>query len=271
VVASYQKDQALHARDRPFSRTSYRPDEGINDLQPETFPASILRIPNTNTFVNPAFDAGCLPPSAIPNPQTKSCGHDSNSFQNLLQSVERTNVLGGATFQVAPDAQAYVQYLFAENTYNITRNTARVSEQFTNDGKPLLYPAGGPFYPVEFAVAHNISGDLNLYYRPAPLGPITDNLTARAQHLVIGVQGVASDWDYDAFWIHSQNTQRYFGVSGYVSQKALFDAFASGLVNPFGPSGPEGDALLKSAERSGEGFHDRAVANSIEVKASKPV
>jgi iron complex outermembrane receptor protein len=271
VVASYQKDQALHARDRPFSRTTYRPDEGIiNDLQPETFPANI-RIPGTKTFANPAFDAGCLPPSAIPNPQTKSCGFDPNSLQNLLQSVERTNVLGGATFQIAPDAQAYVQYLFAENTYEITRNTARVSELFTSDKLPLKYPAGGPFYPVEFAAAHNISGDLNLYYRPAPLGPLTDNVRTKAQHLVAGVQGVASDWDYDATWIYSENTQRYFSVSGYVSESALFDAFATGLVNPFGPSGPEGDALLRSAERSGEAFHDRAVANSIEVKASKPV
>jgi iron complex outermembrane receptor protein len=47
----------------------------------------------------------------------------------------------------------------------------------------------------------------------------------------------------------------------------LIDAMATGHVNPFGPSGPEGDALLAGTSVSGEAFHNKATTSSLEVKA----
>ena len=267
VVANYQKDDVVHARDRPFSRTGYRPDEGVANVNNETFPANI----RTGTLVNPAFATGCMPPVTIPIPGTRGCGHDTLAVVNIIPPVERTSVLGVATWQLYADHQIFAQYLYSYSHYVLIRNTAPSSEVVNPDRRPILYPAGGPFYPTEFAAANGISGDLNLYYRTAPLGPITDELQADAQHLVVGGQGMVASWNYDAAWIYSENTQRYFGVSGRVSERRLLAAMATGLINPFGPSGPEGDALLASTEAPGEVFHDKATTNSFEVKASREI
>src|SRR5207248_1617317 len=146
---------------------------------------------------------------------------------------------------------------------------APTSQDATPGRRATLYPAGGPFYPTEFAAAHGITGDLSLYYRTAPLGRITDKLQTDAHHVVLGAQGVVAGWNYDAAWIYSENTEDYFGVSGRVSERRLLAAMASGLINPFGPSGPEGDGLLASTEAPGQVFHDKAITDSIEIKASR--
>ncbi len=47
-------------------------------------------------------------------------------------------------------------------------------------------------------------------------------------------------------------------MRGYVSRELLTAALASGLVNPFGPSGPAGDRLLQDAQITGDLHHARA-------------
>jgi iron complex outermembrane receptor protein len=267
VVANYQKDDVLHARDRPFSRTGYRPEEGADNTNLETFPANI----RGSMLLNPAFATGCMPPVSIPIPGTQRCGHDTLAVINIVPPVERTNVFGATTWQLDVDNQLFAQYLYSYNRYVLIRNQAPSSEQFNPDRRPIVYPAAGPFYPTEFAAANGISGNLTLLYRTLPLGPITDKLQTDAQRLVAGAQGSVASWDYDAAWIYSENTQEYFGVSGRVSARRLIAAMASGLINPFGPSGPEGDALLASTEAPGEVFHNKGTTNSFEIKASREI
>jgi iron complex outermembrane receptor protein len=271
VTASYQKNDALHARDRPFSSTAYRPNEFVNGgpNREATFPANIRTGPST--WLNPSFATGCMPPVTIPLPGTQMCGYDQLAVINLLPPVERISALGGATWQVSADHQVFAQYLYSHDRYVLIRNVTPASDAFNPDGRPIVYPAGGPFYPTEFAAGHGISGDLNLYYRTSPLGPITDELQTDAQHLVAGAEGLVAGWDYNAAWIYSENKQKYIGRSGAVSEQRLIDAMATGLVNPFGPSGPQGDALLAGTSVSGEAFHNKAITSSLAAKASKEI
>jgi iron complex outermembrane receptor protein len=214
VTANYQKNDALPARDRPFSRTAYRPDEHING-GPQfqaTFPANIRTGPST--WLNPAFTTGCMPPVTIALPATQMCGYDQLAVINLLPPVERTSVLGGAIWQVNMDHQLFAQYLYSYDRYVLIRNMTPASEASNPDGRRIVYPAGGPFYPTGFAAAHGITGDLNLYYRPFPLGPVTDKLQTHAQHLVAGAEGLVAGWNYNVAWIYSENRQKYFFVSG---------------------------------------------------------
>ena len=46
---------------------------------------------------------------------------------------------------------------------------------------------------------------------------------------------------------------------------------ATGLVNPFGPSGPEGDALLAATQVTGDMHHAKGSTLEVEAKASKAV
>src|SRR5207249_135522 len=112
---------------------------------------------------------------------------------------------------------------------------------------------------------------LDLFYRLQPLGPISDELQTDAQHLVAGAEGLVAGWDYSVAGIYSENRQKYFLVSGVVSEQRLIDAMATGLVNPFGASGPEGDALLASTMVSGAFSHTKATTSSFEAKASKEI
>jgi iron complex outermembrane recepter protein len=271
VTANYQNSDALRARDRSFSSTAYRPDEYING-GPQftaTFPANIRTGPST--WLNPSFASGCMPLVTVPLPGTQMCGYDQLAVVNLLPSFERTSVLGGATLQVNADHRLFAQYLYSYDHYTLIRNVVPASEAFNPDRQPILYPADGPFFPTEFAAAHGIVGDLNLYYRAVPLGPITDKLQTRTQHLVAGAEGITAGWNYDVAWIYSENRQQSFLVSGALSEQRLIDAMATGLVNPFGPSGPEGDALLARASVSGETFSNKAVTDSFEAKASREI
>ena len=271
LTANYQNNDALLARDRPFSRTAYRPGEHIDNGRERdaTFPANI-RIDET-TFVNPSFAAGCMPPFSVPVPGKQWCGYDHLSFINLLPPVERTNVFAGATWQFAPDHRLFAQYLYSYDRYERVRHVVNASRDVDPQKQPsFFYPVAGPFYPAEFAAAQGISGPLELYYRPFLLGPAEDQVRTDAQHLVAGAEGWVGGWNYNAAFIYSQDTVNNSG-SGNVSARRLIDALATGLVNPFGPSGPEGDALLAGTTWSGEFFHSKAVTSSLELKVSKEI
>jgi len=269
VTANYQKNDALPARDRPFSSTAYRPDEYIDNGRDRdaTFPANI-RI--GNVFVNPSFATGCMPPFSVPVPGKQWCGYDHLSMINLLPPIERTNVFAGATWQFAPNHQLFAQYLYSYDRYERVRHVISTHPAALPPNQRLLYPAGGPFYPAEFAAAQGITGDLEVSYRPLPLGPATDQIRTEAQHLVAGAEGLVGGWNYNAAFIDSQNTVKN-SSSGNVSARRLIDAMWTGLVNPFGPSGPAGEALLAGTAWSGELFHDKAITRSIEAKASKEI
>jgi iron complex outermembrane receptor protein len=237
-----------------------------------TFPANIrIGTPERPVLVNPSFATGCMPPFSVPVPGTKQCGYNHLAVINLLPPVERTNVFAGATWQLSPDHQLFAQYLYSYDRYERLGHVVDASPIANLQSQSIYYPAGGPFYPTDFAAAQGISGPLELYYRPFPLGPQDDQIRNEAQHFVAGAEGLVGGWNYNAAFIYSQSTVKISSSGGYVSFRRLADAMASGLVNPFGPSGPEGEALLAGAAWSGEALHDKAITSSLEVKASKEI
>ena len=198
-------NDALLARDRPFSSTAYRADEYIDNGRDRdiTFPANI-RI--GNAWVNPSFATGCMPPFSVPVPGKPWCGYDHLSFINLLPPVERTNVFAGATWQFAQTTSCLLSTSF--------RTTATNGSGMSSAHTPLPFPPisgsfirpAAPFYPVEFAAAQGITGDLEVFYRPFPAGTGYGSDSAEAQHLVAGVEGLVGGWNYNAAFIYSQNT-----------------------------------------------------------------
>ena len=118
----------------------------------------------------------------------------------------------------------------------------------TTGEQPVFYPAGGPFYPTAFANMNGLSGNLNLEYRTVPLGPRVDRVDTQATRLLVGAEGTATGWDFNTALLYSQTRESDTFVSGWVAQDALLPALATGLINPFGPSGSEGDALLASTQ-----------------------
>ena len=268
ATVDWQKDNALAATARPFSRTAYIPDEGVNRLSLNTFPANLLA---DNTLVNPTRALGCMPPGSIPyGPTSPRCGFDYASIIDILPPVEHLGVFVGGTWQVNADNQLFAQYLYARTSMSLRIAPTPASMQASNFGEPVLYPAGGPYYPTAFAAANGISGDLNLFYRTVLLGPRVDDVVTEAHLLIAGAQGNTHGWDYNLAFIYSRNDASDALASGYVSDSGLRAAMATGLINPFGPSGAEGAALLDGTQVHTQ-RHATGTTSSIEAKMSKDV
>jgi iron complex outermembrane receptor protein len=270
VSLNYQKDEILRAADREFARTGYRPDQGLLISNPQSFPAN-LDVPRQ--ILGPNFASGCAPPSSFPiiADGFQFCAFDPASLADILPPVERTSAFGRATFQLNPDLQLFAEASYTYQQFGLSIQPTPVFRGFSTQGLPALYPAGGPFYPTDFAAANGLSGDLSLRYRTVPLGNRVNDVDTHALRAVVGIDGFFHGWDYNAAILYSRNRQSDNFASGYVSERKLLDALATGLINPFGPSGPEGDALLASTQVYGD-FHSATGSTLlIDAKASRDI
>lgn len=266
ATLNYQKDEGLSAASRDFTRTGYRPDIGLFDYNFFSFPANVVGPEGPQGLVNPLAASGCAPPRSFPTvsgPDTVACGYDPQSLADISPPVERFNALGRATFQVNPDVT-----LFADFAYSRNRIDLRLPPTAT---RFVTYPASGPFYPADFAAANGISGDLDLFFRTESLGNRLDVIDSDAVRAVAGADGVFAGWDYSTAVVFSRNTQADDLARGYVSQQRLQQGLATGLINPFGPSGPEGNALLESSLISGTYRTATGTTWLVDAKASRSV
>jgi iron complex outermembrane recepter protein len=267
---NYQKDQILRAADREFARTGYRPDQGLLIANPASFPANV-DVPGQ--ILGPNFASGCAPPTSFPITREgfQFCAFDPVSLADIIPPVERTSAFGRATFQLRPDVHLFAEASYTHHQFILSIQPSPAFRGFSTQGLPVLYPAGGPFYPTDFAAANGLSGDLSLWYRTVPLGNRLNDVETHALRAVVGVDGFAHGWDYDAAILYSRNRQSDNFASGYVSERKLLDAMATGLINPFGPSGPAGDALLASTQVYGD-FHSATGSTLlIDAKASRDI
>ena len=269
VTVDWQKSDGLAASARPFARTVYLPNDGINKLSSQTFPANFR---SSGVNYNPTRDAGCAPPVSIPlSPTSTRCGFDYLSIIDILPPVERTGVVAGATWQVNAENQVFATYLYGKNDFTLSLAPTPASQNVTFNGDPVIYPAGGPFYPTQFAAANGISGPLNLFYRTVPLGPRVDNVETQAQQVTVGGEGRVAGWNYNVAYIYSNNHETDSFQSGWVSESKFLAAMATGRINPFGPSGPDGDALLASTQVTGPVRSARGTTQAVEARASNEV
>ena len=272
ATLSYQKDDALRSTDRAFSRTGDIPGENVNVLQIPSFPANI-RVGSGAEAANPELASGCAPPASLPAPNPFApgnvCGFDVARFVDLVPTVERTSAFGRATFQATPDHRLFVEANWSNNRFLLRTEPTPASFAQSTERIPLLYPADGPYYPTAFAATHGISGDLNLSWRTLPLGQRIHSVDTTAWRTVLGIDGYAWGWDYSAGVTYSFTGEHEAFDSGDVSQSLLRAAMATGLINPFGPSGPEGQALLLSTQVSGDMHHAEGTTISADFKASR--
>ena len=265
VTFDWQKDTALAASQRQFSASGYRPDDGFVSLQRATFPANVRR-PN-GTLRNPSFADGCQPPLSIPF--GASCAYDYVNGYDLLPEQQEWNVIGRATWEWTPGQQVFAEYVYSRNELDARSAPSPAARPQTIDLTPILYPAGGPYYPTQFAAANGLSGPLEVYFRLVPLGARIDTTTTEGQRIVAGAQGKFVGWSYDAAYTHSFNTVDYAFTAGYLDAAGLRAVMATGLVNPFGDTGPDGLAILQSAQVSGSVRTAKGTLDQVDFNLSR--
>jgi iron complex outermembrane receptor protein len=269
---AYQKQQALRAIDRDFARTAYRPEEGINGLSPLAFPSNIFDR-TRGRILNPTAASGCVSPTAIPATfppsTTLSCGYDYAPAIDLLPEVERWSVLLRGTWRGAPGLDLYAEALIGSNRFEaaISPNPILPNSSFGQ----LRYPAGGPYYPSSFAAQNGLSGPLLISFRATELGERINTTTSDTRRYVIGAEGEVAGWEVDVSAVYNWNRQDNAYSGSHVYQSRIIPAMATGLINPWGPSGPEGDALLAATTYSGTPQSADATTSLVNAVASREI
>jgi len=289
LTLDHVRQEALRAKDREFSKTSYIPAVGMDGTSNASFPANISQpaiFDADGNLVRPRGFAGqrnptipatgatassCVPPLSFPTLQFPTvCRFDYVPLVDNIAESSKTNVVGRLSWQAHPDHLVFAEgsYYRGEFTYKISPTPAIPGGQ---GGGPFELPPGSPYYPTAF-VASLPGGRTNLpvrvNYRLAELGPRTNEPEVEQSRIVVGSQGSLGSWDYVLSGGHTANRQvdRYTG--GFVSESAFRRLFDAGIVNPFAPSSPETLDKLRGTQILGDISDNRASHTGAELKVS---
>lgn len=318
---SYQKRDPIAATDRWFSKSAYIPNAPggtVNKLSSNAVPANIF-LPN-GTFFSPAapfYNGGTA--SQVTNPQQgyyapgcsspisfgltgadRRCRYDYASTIDIVPPFEQIGAQGKFTFQLTPNVAFFVSAFDTEFKQKYKISAVPASEATTFNGDPVLYPAGGKYYPTG-ANLPAMSGDLNLYWRTLAAGPRTTEVKTNQGRVVAGSEGMLAGWDYNvalsSAW--SKATENY--IDGYLSEAKLLNAkitpgvttpgcvpYTGGLIspkncgytpgtidpniNPFSLSqDAAGAAALQRAKIIDETRNSKFTRNAVDGKASREI
>jgi len=266
AVLDYQDSKALRSGQRSWIGSAYQPDINLDVGSSNTFPANVRRLrPNgspTGARLNPSAP-DCNPPATVFAPDSfvgsQACLYDYMQDTEIFPESTRLSLLLRGELELAGG-----HTLFAEALHNVTRSTYRISPlTITN----LDYPLAGQYYPHSLISTNKT--DLRVSMRLAEAGNRSNEVESTAQRLVLGAKGTLAGWDYDTAINHSVNKVDDQYVDGYVRTSAFNTAFATGKINPFGPSGADGRALLEAAKINDAARQSRGTTNVIDAKGTR--
>jgi iron complex outermembrane receptor protein len=273
---SHQRQDRLASQDRDFARTAQRLDIGLDRLIGATFPASIVDRPRFR-ILNPVEPTGCMPPLSLPYRPfpffTPSCGMDPAIWTDLLPKTVRTSALVRANVRLGENLELFGEALLSRHRSENQTPPMSVLVVPTPGAQlpPSVYPAGGPYYPTDFATTNGLSGDLVIASMALDLGPRLNTVKSHAQRYVAGLRGRQDAWDFNLAVVRSLNDQEHHYGGGWLYTNRYIAALRTGLINPWGPSAPEGQALLASTVFNGMPQSAHAATTQVTAVASRPL
>ena len=264
AVIDHRKDGELAARDRAFSATAYRPQDGVNRTSSSTFPGNISV--GNSQFVNPAAP-GCTEFTVFTH---GGCAYDYARQSDDLAPSEQTSVLARGTLRVGAAHEAFAEVLYETHAALYKISATPISNLATNGIVEIDVPTTSPYYPQGLGLVGDIT---DVRYRTVTLGPRTSESRSDNERALVGMKGSFGGWEYDtAIAIAASHARYSYGSnSGYVDSVALADAFATGLIDPFADSGSAGDALLASTQAQGLARTARGITRTLDAHASRDV
>ena len=275
----YQKDTPLKASQRTFGSTAIRPDLGISQTSGNTFPANFVF---NGTGYNATAVNGCVPSqgsfrvnaaTGAPAPLQTTCRQDFTSVLDIYPPSERKGFFGRAAFQITTDHQAFAEYHISKNEVTFASSETPVND-FTGNG-PILYPAGGRYYPTVVNLPGggtvNPTGDLPIAYRLKDGGLRTNRSDSEESRLVAGLQGVLLGWDYNTAYSQSKSEASDNYIDGWVRESQLRQALLTGNIdvisgNPLDQTGRDlisATKILETVRKS------EAKVTSFDARVSK--
>ena len=314
---NYDKQDPIAASQRQYAKTAYLPfapggpgndPAAFNRLSSNAFPANILT--PAGAFVNPTapkytytgptivtdpvkgiYAPGCLPPASYGTTSNDSrCRYDYASTIDILPPSEKYGAFLKGTFQLNADNQLYAEAGYQHQKLKFVVSGDPTSEATTFNGDPVLYPAGGKYYPgngiVPAIPGVTLTGDLNLYWRTLDLGGRTNETTTENTRFLLGATGTIAGWDYDTGIAQAESKATDAYTSGWISESKIlrtggltpkqpgYSAAVQTIdpnINPFGKQDAAGMAALKAAEVNQEVRWGKSTRTTFDAKASREI
>jgi len=260
-VLDLRNAERLKGSERSFSTHTFHPELGASSNDPRTWPGNIrVPLPSGGQDIrNPTFPA-CTSDSF---PLQGGCRYNVSEASDLLPSSRQLGFFGMGTLRLSAQTNAYAELLASSSRIGHEDPPTAVSTPASQHGTPFQIPASSPYYPVGLTLPRNWS----LAYRTVPLGPAATEVESNNVRMLVGLKSRLGEWDLDGAVSTNRTSSRERYVSGMVDAGRIGSAFATGLLNPFGPSGPEGDALLAASELRGVSREASGLTQSVDLRA----
>ncbi len=229
--------------------------------------AGLLPAGTTSNRFNPSEPTGCNPPATLDvdlGPGgVNGCSFDYMRDTELYPESERLSFLGRATGEITENHRAYFEALYAETVsdYVLSPNPQRIRNLPVSIlPEPYRTALSAPGLPTTFS---------GIRLRMSEAGNRTSEVTSEATRFVLGAQGRVGAWDYDAAVSRAENDAVDKYVDGYVLYDEFVAGITSGVINPFGPSGPAGQALIRSLRINDEARKSNGVTTAIDGSVTR--
>jgi len=272
-VLDVRKAERLKGSDRPYSQMPTRPDLGVPDTDPRMWPGNIRtqdskgKIQITTPYLGPECNSLSY---RVTDFTGSSCRFNYAAAGELLPSSRQVGFFGTGTLRLSGVTNAYTEVLASQSLIRHEDPPTPVSTQSSQHNTPFILAASSPYYPTGVTLWDGTPlpppGRWSLAYRTVALGPETTEVDSRNVRLLAGIRSKQLGWDLDAAISTNRSWARETYVSGMVDAGKLSAAFATGLLNPFGPSGPEGDGLLAGSEVRGLSRESTGLTQSIDLR-----
>jgi iron complex outermembrane receptor protein len=271
-VLDLRKAERLRGSDRPFSQMPFGPDLNFQTGDPRTWPSSVVFLNQNGTLkrlVSPNVGPECTASSyrylnAVSDLQ--SCRFNDALASDLLPSSRQVGFFGTGTLRLTAVTNLYTEVLASQNLIGHMDPPTPVATGAAQHGTVFTLPTSSPYYPTDPSLQPP-NDNWTLLYRALPLGPETTQVDSRNVKLLAGIRSQQWGWDLDAAVSTNRSWARETYVSGMVDATKIQAALATGLVNPFGPSGPDGDALLAASEVRGLSRESTGLTQSVDLRA----
>src|SRR5690606_2783685 len=199
-----------------------------------------------------------------------ACAWDYGRARVIQQPVESTQVIGRATFKMADEHRAYLEFMgsrvesrrqFEAQQLSSSTSTSAASLDPTtwyplNDRTRATYDMVYDGLAAYFGEANLAYGNPIAYrWRCIACGPREIETTTKATRLLLGFEGVLGSWDDSAGLSRAVSRAESVLAGGYYFTPELKQILGSGLLNPFLLAGQEQSAealaALQAASASG--------------------
>ena len=256
ITGSYSKQQELKAQQRPFSATGINIPEGLDNTNGiGTWPGSV--VDGAGNQWQPGYPA-CAGDPLFLTRQNNQCLYEYSAATDILPESSEMSGMASFTKALPDNNQIRVQYFYTRSKLTDWGGAMFYAFQMTPADDPAYFPTAsqltcvGGKGPGGTCTAFDAKDPITAYWSDPNNNRYLGNINTE-QRALITFSGTNLGWDYAADFNYSQNKAQQETLAD-LPNEAVFqqaDGSLSNLINPFGPQGAAGQALINSSYING--------------------